>query len=177
VTRPYSLGQRQAAVDRTARSILDAAAELLSVRPSSEVSVAAIARKAGVSRITVYNRFASREGVIRALAPSTPATTPNVPDARDALRAHLEASCLWWAQNPGLYRHLAVDSGEAQARALAEQLAASDQLRPGCSLREAEDVVVTLGSFSVFDRLYKDGRRAPSAVAEILMRLAAAILV
>ena len=33
-----------------------------------------------------------------------------------------------------------------------------------------------LTSFAVFDRLHQDGRRSPSAVAEILMRLAGAIL-
>ena len=34
--------------------------------------------------------------------------------------------------------------------ALAERLAASDQLRPGCSLREAEDVIGAITSFPVF---------------------------
>jgi hypothetical protein len=33
-----------------------------------------------------------------------------------------------------------------------------------------------LTSFPVFDRLHKNGRRSPAAVAEILMSLAAAIL-
>ena len=59
---------------------------------------------------------------------------------------------------------------------LAERLAAQDSLRPGCSLREAEDVIAVLSSFAAFDRLYHDGRRPVSAVAEVLMRLAAGIL-
>jgi len=37
-------------------------------------------------------------------------------------------------------------------------------------------VIATLSSFPVFDRLHKDGRRAPAAVTEILLRLAGAIL-
>jgi hypothetical protein len=61
-------------------------------------------------------------------------------------------------------------------RALAERLSSSDQLRPGCSIKEAEDVIGALTSFPVFDRLYKDGRRSPAAVTDILMRLAAGIL-
>src|SRR5260370_912687 len=61
-------------------------------------------------------------------------------------------------------------------RALAERLASADQLRPGCSLKEAEDVIGALTSFDVFDRLHQDGRRSSSAVADILMRLAGAIL-
>jgi hypothetical protein len=59
---------------------------------------------------------------------------------------------------------------------LAERLAASDELRPGCSIKEAEDVIGALTSFEVFDRLSKDGRRSPAAVAEILGRLASGIL-
>jgi hypothetical protein len=61
-------------------------------------------------------------------------------------------------------------------RALAERLASADQLRPGCSLKEAEDVIGALTSFAVFDRLHQDGRRSSTAIAEILMRLAGAIL-
>lgn len=176
MARSYRLGRRQAAVDRTARSILDAAGELLSLQAASNVSMASIARRAGVSRITVYNRFGSREGVLRALAPSAPLRAAGAEDPTAALAAHLQATCARWAANAGLYRHLTVEDGETQAHELAERLAAADQLRPGCSLREAEDVIAALGSFAAFDRLHKNGRRAPSAVAEILTRLAAGIL-
>jgi hypothetical protein len=61
-------------------------------------------------------------------------------------------------------------------RALAERLAAADLLRPGCSLREAEDVIGAITSFTVFDRLHKDGRRSQTAVVEIVMRFASTIL-
>jgi hypothetical protein len=65
----------------------------------------------------------------------------------------------------------------APDHALAERLAAHDKIRPGCSLKEAEDVIGILTSFAVFDRLHKGGRRSPSAVAEILMRMAKEFLV
>jgi hypothetical protein len=65
---------------------------------------------------------------------------------------------------------------DAAPRLLAERLAAADRLRPGCSLREATDVIGLLSSFPVFDRLHHDGRRTSVAVADVLMRLAAAIL-
>jgi hypothetical protein len=61
-------------------------------------------------------------------------------------------------------------------RDLAERLAGADQLRPGCSIKEAEDVIGALTSFEVFDRLHRDGRRTTAAVREILWRLAAGIL-
>ena len=82
------------------------------------------------------------------------------------------------AANPALYRNLpAADREDNEAcRALAERLAAADGLRPGCSLKEAEDVLTALTTFAVFDRLHKDGRRSAAAVGEILMRLASEFL-
>jgi hypothetical protein len=37
-------------------------------------------------------------------------------------------------------------------------------------------VIATLTAFAVFDRLHRDGRRSPAAVADVLMRLASGIL-
>jgi hypothetical protein len=39
------------------------------------------------------------------------------------------------------------------------------------------DVIGLLSSFAVFDRLHRDGRRPAAAVADVLMRMASAILV
>jgi hypothetical protein len=86
-----------------------------------------------------------------------------------------------WSADPALCRRLEAVSGlemtaPIEDRTLAEELAAADQLRPGCSLKEAEDVIGALTSFGVFDRLHKDGRRSTAAVTDILMRLAATLL-
>ena len=169
------MGKRQAAADHTRRRILDAAREL--VAAGRTPSVGSIARRAGVSRITVYNRFGSRAGLLQSLlAPDAPATRPDAPP-REQLRALLADSCARWATQPALFRHLPAPSGEGDgARRLAERLAESDDLRPGCSIKEAEDVIGALSSFAVFDRLHHDGRRPPAAVAEILLRLAGAVL-
>jgi AcrR family transcriptional regulator len=178
--RPYRLGKRQPAVDATARSIVTAARELVQESSGEQVSVAKIARRAGVSRITVYNRFGSRQGVLRALAAPAAETAPIDGNPKEALRLHLAEACARWAADPALYRNLPALSpppaADGRPRLLAERLAAEDLLRPGCSLREAEDVIATLSSFAVFDRLHHDGRRPPAAVAEVLMRLGAAIL-
>jgi hypothetical protein len=141
----------------------------------SPLSIGSVARRAGVTRATVYNRFGSRSGLLAALAPTTTASgAPTTGDARDAVHAFLVAASSRWAANPALYRHLPL--ADDPPRVLAEHLAAADALRPGCSLREAEDVLAALASFPVFDRLHRDGRRTASAVAEILMRLTAGIL-
>ena len=65
--RSYRLGRRQAAVDSTRVAILTAARdELASGEPG--LSAGAVARRAGVSRLTVYNQFGSKAGLLRELA-------------------------------------------------------------------------------------------------------------
>ena len=178
MTRTYRLGRRQASVDRTAQSILAAARALLEQRPAAEVSVGAIARQAGVSRLTVYARFGSRAALLAAIPPKPPPAGGAESDARSALREHLAASCSAWAASPALFRHLpeAASADPDMVHSLAERLLAADALRPGCSIREAEDVIGALGSFAVFDGLHRDGRRSPNAVTDVLMRLAGGIL-
>jgi AcrR family transcriptional regulator len=185
MARKYRLGRRQEAVDRTRLAILAAARDVLA-SGDPRLSAGEVARRAGVSRITIYNRFGSRAGLLREVAaearresPSRPATELN--DPLDQLRQRIVDSCATWSSDPALFRSLpGVANVGIEApnedRALAERLAASDYLRPGCSLKEAEDVIGAITSFQVFDRLHKGGRRSPTAVAEILMRLAAAVV-
>ncbi len=185
--RNYRLGRRQEAVDRTRLAILAAARELLASTDSAErLSAGAVARLAGVSRITIYNRFGSKGGLLRELAAGArregSAPPPAPPDdPREELRLRISGSCSTWSSDPALFRRLPAAAEvdletQARDRLLAERLAASDQLRPGCSLKEAEDVIGAVTSFPLFDRLHRDGRRSSGAVTEILMRMAAAIL-
>jgi AcrR family transcriptional regulator len=174
------MGRRQGAVDRTRLAILAAARDVVSEHGAA-TSMGEVAERAGVSRITVYNQFGSKERLLEALAAGISpragnAPAPELTDPRDELRRGIEQACFAWSADPSLYRrlepqHLKVQRGEHD-HALAERLAARDHLRPGCSIKEAEDVIAVLTSFAVFDRLHKDGRRSPSAVAEILMRMA-----
>jgi hypothetical protein len=169
--RGYRLGRRQHAVDRTAAAILGAARRLVAIAPASKLSVGAV---------TVYNRFGSRAGLIAAVAPIPVGGTEDAfADARGELRSRLTEACAHWSVEPALHRNLNLPASAAEgelARRLAEGLAAEDALRPGCSIREAEDVIGALIAFPVFDRLHRDGRRPAGAVAEILWRLASSIL-
>jgi AcrR family transcriptional regulator len=177
------LGRRQAAVDGTKAAILAAARdELASGEPG--LSAGAVAKRAGVSRLTIYNRFGSKAGLLRELAearvvPIRAATDQS--DPQDQLRQRIADSCSMWSTDPVLFRRLPaignVDTDmSAGDRALAERLAASGSLRPGCSLKEAQDLIGAITSFEMFDRLYKDGRRSTTAVTEILVRLASTLL-
>jgi AcrR family transcriptional regulator len=184
-SRGYRLGRRQEGVDQTRSTIISAARELIAEHGAG-FSVGKIAARAGVSRITVYNQFGSRAQLFHALAAEArPAMPPPraepAPEPRDELRRRIVQASTTWAVDPGLYRHLhghtawaAQESGAD--RALAESLAAADELRAGCSIKEAEDVIGILTSFPAFDRLHQGGRRSPSAVAEILVRLASELL-
>ena len=180
--RSYRLGRRQAATDRTRSTILRAARDLLTeLGPAS--SLGKVAERAGVSRITVYNHFGSKAQLFKALAADArpndagPLAT-NDATPRERLKSQIALACATWAADPALYRRLYEHgswAGEEPEpdRMIAEALAAADQLRPGCSIKEAEDVIGILTSFQAFDRLHKGGRRSPAAVGEILTRMAA----
>lgn len=186
VSGRHDLGKRQAGVDRTKAAVLAAARELVAAGGGTQLSVGAVARRAGVSRLTIYNRFGSRSELLRAVAGEAhgralPPAANGAKHPREELRDRITAACSTWSSDPALFRALptvttAGDPATQKDRGLAERLAAADQLRPGCSLKEAEDVIGALTSFAVFDRLHQDGRRSPAAVAEILTRLAGAIL-
>jgi AcrR family transcriptional regulator len=179
-TRSYRLGRRLSEVAQTRSRIL-AAARFLVSELGPESSLGKVAARAGVSRITVYNQFGSKAGLLEALSaaagPPPARVTPERTDGdpADDLKLRIEQACAAWAADPRLHRQLGdrrIGERSDDDHALAERLAAQDRLRPGCSLKEAEDVIGILTSFPVFDRLHKEGRRSTSAVAEILLRMA-----
>jgi AcrR family transcriptional regulator len=67
-TRPYRLGERARTAEATHRRILEAAIRLLGERLYDEVTLADVARDAGVTVQTVLRRFGSKEGLTDAAA-------------------------------------------------------------------------------------------------------------
>ena len=65
--RPYTAVQRQRAVDEGRERILNAARELLHLDDIAAFSIDAVARRAGVTRMTVYNQFGSKAGLLEEL--------------------------------------------------------------------------------------------------------------
>jgi AcrR family transcriptional regulator len=135
--------------------------------------VGAIAHKAGVSRLSVYHHFGSKAGVLAAVAEA--AHSAGRSGGTD-LRSFIAEAVAHWATDPPLFRRLTKPDSDERPRELAARLAADDRLRPGSSLKEAEDVIAVITSFATFDRLHQDGRRSTAAVTEILMRMAGSIL-
>lgn len=184
--RRYRLGRRREAVADTRAAILAAARQIVAEH-GPQAGLSAVAERAGVSRITLYNQFGGKAQLLEALAEGAAASrTAPLPAAGDLdpierLRLQIGHACAEWAEDPALYRQLpaggpARDRSMDLAHDLAEGLAAADRLRPGCSVKEAEDAIGILTSFPAFDRLHKDGRRPAVAVAQILMRMAAGFL-
>lgn len=165
---------RRARAAVTRRAILAAAHDLL-VQGAGVPALDAVAKRAGVSRLTVYQHFGSQRGLLNALAATA---REGEEPAGGSLSGTIRAACERWASDPPLYRNLPLATGAPpeMARRLAARLAAEDLLRPGCSVREAEDVIAIATSFAAFDRLHQDGRRSVAAVSDILHRMAASVL-
>lgn len=67
-TRPYKLGRRQLQADRTRTRLVTSARRLLmSKRGLDDFSVDAVARYAGVTRLTIYHQFGSKVDLLEAL--------------------------------------------------------------------------------------------------------------
>ena len=79
--------------DPVADAVLDAAARFLRLTPGRPAPIAELARQAGVSRPTVYRRFADGDAVVRALwqreIGRLIASTPRSGDTRTALVAQI----------------------------------------------------------------------------------------
>lgn len=112
---PYAEAARELLRD----SLLDAAGDLLEDRRWSEVTMAAVARGAGVSRQTLYNEFGSRQDfaqafvlreVDRFLADVETAVEANLDEPLRAISTAFGVFLLAAAQNP-LVRSVLADDG------------------------------------------------------------------
>src|SRR6266568_6224717 len=93
VARAYRSPRRESAAARTQRAILQAAQALVRDRPGGP-TVGAIAKQAGVSRLSVYHHFGSRAGVLAAVAKAAHGSGRS--DGTD-LRSFVAAVAAHWA--------------------------------------------------------------------------------
>jgi AcrR family transcriptional regulator len=192
-TRKYEQRLRAVSAEQTRRDVLTALEERLTESPGASVGLEDVARRAGVSRSTVYLVFGSRAGLFDALADELwersglPRLTEAVahPDAREHLRGGLRAG----TEIFGAMRDVAAvlfamsdldpDSvGGSIARKeehrwggmlhLARRLAEQGELREDVTEAEAADTLWVLAGFGAFDALYT-GRGLP--VDEVARRL------
>src|SRR5436189_2903117 len=110
--RPYTLGRREARVEHTRTRILSAARDVLASQDA--LTVDAVARAADVARMTVYNQFDSKRGLLdalfdwlaerggmRQLAGAFQQTDPEL-----ALDRFVSVMCGFWASDRGVMRRV-----------------------------------------------------------------------
>ena len=198
-SRPYRLGRRQAAVDRTRARILRAARALLVSRGSAEFTIEAVARGARVTRVTVYQRFGSRSKLLEALFDDLArrggmwdlADAFRQPDPDAALARFVTTFARFWTAHRPIHRRLlalaALDAGlERTLRARQEWRRKGLRVIVG-RLRERAgpfppatdddtiDALFVLTAFETFD-LLAGPTRAPADVAPTVLRMARALL-
>lgn len=66
--RAYRMGRRATAAAATAERILDAATSIFWERPTDQISLEEVARRAGVTALTVIRRFGGKDGLFAAAA-------------------------------------------------------------------------------------------------------------
>lgn len=176
-TRPYASRARAAAVEAKRQTVIEAAAAFMRTNPMGSFSLENVAKAAGVARLTVYNQFGSRRGLLEAVFDHLAthggleriADAVTDPDPRNGLLRLAEVFCDFWSGDPAvgeLHDAMATDPdlglalaerNERRRRAvtaLVERLqgpAAADQRR------DAIDLIFALMSYPMF-RLLSGGR-------------------
>jgi len=198
--RPYRLGRRSEVGETTRARVLAAARKTL-MRPEGPAgfSMDAVAREAGVSRMTVYYRFESKRGLLEALFDDLAArgrmnrlaAAFRQPDPFRALSEFIAVFSGFWASGRLLIRRLrgmgTMDPelgealrtrGERRRQGLSvivRRIAEGGGLPASMSIEDAVDLLFALTSFEMFDALARGGRR-PADVARLVQRLARAAL-
>jgi len=190
--RSYRQDKRALSAAATRQKVIAAACELLARDDFRDVSVDAIAERAGVGRTTVYQQFESKRGLLKAieLAVSERAGVSqllevlNQPDALGSLRTAFELGASVWARERVLFRKLfglsLVDADlravmtekdakrQELVRVLVGKLAAQKKLRRGVSRERAFQILWLLTSFQTFDAACSVAS-SPEAAARILL--------
>jgi AcrR family transcriptional regulator len=198
--RPYRLGQRQTTVERTRARIVTAARALLAAPDGfSGFTVDAVAAQAGVARMTVYNQFGSKIGLLEALFDDLAArglVGPIVaafgqPEPRQALADFIAAFGSFWHSDRIVIRRVralaAIDPDFEKAvrareerrrdglRTILGRLAEKYHKPSAATLDEAIDILHMLTSFDTFDNL-AGASRTPEDVVPLVCRLTHAVL-
>jgi AcrR family transcriptional regulator len=182
--RPYRSPRRDAAATRTRARILAAAAAVLGAPEGiGGFSLEAVARKAGVTRLTVYNQFGSRSALLEAVFDERAARggLHRIAEAMAASDPHagllqvIAIFCDFWSYDPRALGCLHASDPEFDASVrernerrrrllsvLVGRMAEGVHPRPK-ALGNLIDVLFALTSFSFFSQLTAGARTAKAA--------------
>jgi len=198
--RPYSLGRRKAAADETRARVVAAARELIVAADGVRgFTIDAVARQAGVARMTVYYQFGSKRGLLEAVFDDLAArggmqqmaTVFSRADPLEALDALVAVFGRFWASDRlalRRFRALAALDPELEpavrardewrrngCRVIVGRLAERYGRPPAAATDDAVDVLHTLTSFETFDAL-AGAAHSPEVKIPAVQRLARAAL-
>jgi AcrR family transcriptional regulator len=181
VSRPYPAKRRRASAPPSGDRILQAADELIKMDAFHTATMDEIARRAGVSRATVFSRFRSKLGVLEALnlrcagGPEMRAikSALAIDDPLEALEALIAAVCDLWERQGYLLAQLKAivvlepDAGalideqfhdqRSDLEGLVRRLRRAGKLRPGLGEDPATATLYMLTSVETFLALRRDG--------------------
>jgi len=188
--RTYVSPQREAAAAEKRTRVITTAIRLLRTEPSvGSVSLDAVAKAAGVTRVTLYNQFGSRRGLLEAIFDERAregglgrlADVMAGENPRDGLDRLIEIFCAFWCFEPALARlHAAGSTDPEFAETMAERnerrreaigvlvkrMESAQAVRPD-SARDLTDLLFALTSYAMFDML-RTAERNPEAVSVLI---------
>ncbi|MEZ0470831.1 TetR/AcrR family transcriptional regulator [Luteimonas salinilitoris] len=169
--RPYASPARAAAAAEKRDEVVRSAAKFLREQDIARFSLDAVAKAAGVTRLTVYNQFGSRRGLFEAVFDEIARTggltrLPHViavEDPVEALKGLVDAFCHFWGSDAALGRLFDAIGLDPE---FGEALLARNELRrgvlgrlvgrmhldgvPATAKRDAIDLMFTLTSYPAY---------------------------
>ena len=195
--RSYTAVERQRSVESGRERIVAAARDLLEADDAEGFSIDAVARRAGVARMTVYNQFESKAGLLEALFDSLALRGPlgqmadifKQPDVFVALDEYVAIFGRFWTMNRRAHRRLRAAAlhddelaaamerrNERRRKGIAELLRRlGDKAQPSVPRDEVVNVIYVLLSFETFNALAGE-RRTPEDVTPIVRQLVRGVL-
>jgi AcrR family transcriptional regulator len=194
--KPYVSVLRAAAANEKRERVVTAATQSLREDGGlGDFSLDSVAKAAGVTRLTVYNQFGSRRGLLEAVfddiaARGRLATIPealSLPDPLQSLDAIIDRFCEFWSSDEAIARlhdamsmdaELAIALTQRNERrrrllqALAKRLLPADL--PARQRRDAIDFLHAMTSFAMFRTL--GSNRSVAAVAQLIKTSCRAVL-
>ncbi len=191
MARRYELKERARSQEATRRRIVEATVELHREVGPARTTIAEIARRAGVGRVTVYNHFPDETALLGACSaqfvtdnpPPDPGAWAAIEDPARRLRDALRELYGYYRANEAMLANVTRDAalvpalaevmGEQGAgeldRAMREVLLAGRVLRGGKGRRTAAAVGLAL-AFGTWQRLTRDEGLTDADAAKLMVR-------
>ena len=196
------MGKRAQQADATRRRILDAALALLKDGAFHEATMDEVAARAGVTRVTVYRTFGTKDALLQAVTWDELGrarldrvdAAHAIEDVRVAIRRVLEENCRMFTElgtSMPLSLELARRDPDVAAvvdatyhgrrhrsmEVLAGRVAEAGLRAPGWTTKRVADALLVLTSYEAFDTLTARRGSSPKEAARTLFALTAAFLV